>query len=84
MAVVDFESVDCTDAVGTRVEKPVEVVGVNGLPIVGEVGSLGPDESFVFFFFRNPSEGIEVVALCRVSSRYQGLHRRDDRRITAF
>lgn len=51
--------VDFADWVGTKLSKPAEVVGVNGLPNVGEVGSLEPDESFVRFFLRKPSVGIE-------------------------
>jgi hypothetical protein len=51
--------VDFADCVGFKLSKPAEEVGVNGLPNVGEVGSFEPDESFVRFFLRKPSDGIE-------------------------
>ena len=51
--------VDCVETEAIELSKVLEVVGVIGLVAWLEEGeSLGPDDSFVRFFLRNPSVGI--------------------------
>ena len=50
---------DCVETEAIELSKILEVVGVIGLVAwLEDRESLGPDDSFVRFFLRNPSVGI--------------------------
>lgn len=60
-AVVVLEAVVGCEMVGCKESWPADLVEVKGFSVVGDLGLLGPADSFVRIFLRKPSVGIRTL-----------------------